>query len=206
MHPNPAFRKADAKANINFARQRGFGTLAINSDNGPLLSHVPFVLSEDGKMLEAHLVRSNPILKHISQAAKAVMSVLGPHSYISPDWYENDNQVPTWNYIAVHIRGELMARPEDELRPMLEKLSDQFESRLLPKAPWLIDKVDEEALKKMTRMIVPIRMQVSDIEGTWKLAQNKPPSARINAANQVREYGLGAELEDLAGLMKNPPN
>ena len=55
MHPNPVFRKADPEQNIEFARKRGFGTLAINGENGPLISHVPFILSNDGSFVEAQL-------------------------------------------------------------------------------------------------------------------------------------------------------
>ena len=63
MHPNPAFRGTPRDANLEFARTRGFGTLCANGADGPILAHVPFLLSENGAALELHLVRSNPLLK-----------------------------------------------------------------------------------------------------------------------------------------------
>ena len=205
MHPNQNFRKADDRLNIKFACDRSFGTLAVNADSGPLLSHIPFLLSEDGKYLEAHLVRSNPILKCLDSEVDAVFAVSGGDSYISPDWYEIDNQVPTWNYIAVHIRGKLTRLPQDQLPGILERLSEQFETRLLPKPVWRMDKVEKSALEKMQRMIVPISMQVTSIDGTWKLAQNKPEEARLAAANQVKSNGIGQEINEFAKLMLKPP-
>jgi transcriptional regulator len=50
MHPNPGFRKASRQQNIDFARHRSFGTLALNAEYGPLLSHIPFVLAASGKL------------------------------------------------------------------------------------------------------------------------------------------------------------
>ena len=116
MHPNPAFRKAEDAQNIEFARDRAFGVLAINADGGPLMSHIPFQLSEDGTYLEAHLVRSNPILRALVDGPlEAVIAVSGADAYISPDWYGVADQVPTWNYVAVHLRGSLRALPQEEL-------------------------------------------------------------------------------------------
>jgi transcriptional regulator len=205
MHPNLIFRKAEQAQNLAFARQRSFGTLVINAANAPLLAHIPFLLSEDGSRIEGHLVRSNPILKLIGEGIEAVMSVTGPDAYISPDWYEIDNQVPTWNYISVNLRGKLFQLPQDELLPHLNRLSTHFEKQLAPKPVWTLDKMDEQALAKMTRMIVPIALEISEIDGTWKLAQNKPDQARIAAAQQVKASKLGSQTDEIAGLMNNPP-
>ena len=98
MHCNPAFRKADDQQNITFVRKRSFGMLTINADGGPLISHIPFQLSEDGSYVEAHLVRSNPILQSLQNSPlDAAIVVSGADSYISPDWYRISDQVPTWN-------------------------------------------------------------------------------------------------------------
>lgn len=205
MHPNKTFRKADDELNITFARERSFGALVINAENGPLLSHVPFLLSEDGKYLEAHLVRSNPILKYLENETDTVIAVNGGDTYISPDWYETVNQVPTWNYVAVHIRGKLKRLPQDQLPGILERLSHQFETRLLPKPVWKMEKVELETLKKLQKMIVPISMKVTSIDGTWKLAQNKPEEARLAAAKQVKSNGIGQEIGEVSSLMSKPP-
>ncbi|AML51104.1 FMN-binding negative transcriptional regulator [Falsihalocynthiibacter arcticus] len=201
MHPNPIFHDASLEQNLGFARERGFGTLAINGEDGPLLAHIPFLISDDGKTVELHLVRSNPIARALSNPAQAVVSVAGPDSYISPDWYEIDEQVPTWNYISVHLRGTLEKLEATELRAHLDRLSAANEARLLPKTPWKADKMSPEPLEKMMRMIVPCRMTIENIDGTWKLGQNKPTDARHAAAKMTKAHNLGHETNTLAALM-----
>lgn len=206
MHPNPVFRKQAQAANIAFARSRSFGVLAVNGDGGPLLSHIPFTLSEDGAWLEAHLVRSNPILRLLDQAQPAVIAVPGSDAYISPDWYGVDDQVPTWNYVAVHLRGTLKRLPDEELHPILERLSENFETRLAPKKPWTIAKMDQEIYQRMLRQIVPIAMDITQIDGTWKLSQNKPDTVRLGAAEGLAGVDpsaqIGSEIEVLVSLMR----
>lgn len=204
MHPNPAFRNSPDDINLGFARERGFGTLSVNGDDGPLVAHIPFALADDGKTADLHLLRSNPITRALGQPAKAVLAVSGPDSYISPDWYDVDDQVPTWNYVAVHLRGTLTQLPAETLRASLDTLAAEFEDRLVPKPAWTNDKMPPEALDKMMRMIVPFRFDVESVDGTWKLGQNKPDTARMAAANHVQAYGIGQETALLAALMKAP--
>ncbi len=202
MHPNPAFR-AEARAHhIDFARSRAFGVLAVSAPQAPLLSHVPFLLNEDATWADLHLVRSNPIVRLLKQPQTARIVVSGPDGYISPDWYGIDDQVPTWNYVAVHLTGVLEMRPVEELRDLLDRQAADFENRLLPKPPWLASKMTLGALDRMMRMIVPCRLKISDIDGTWKLNQNKPDEARHRAADHVQSAGIGSEVARLASLMR----
>ncbi len=205
MHPNPVFHTATRAENIAFARHRAFGVLSVAARQGPpLVSHVPFLLSEDGESADLHLVRSNPIARALGTPLPALLAVSGPDGYVSPDWYGVPDQVPTWNYVAVHLTGTLEARPANELRDLLDRQSAAFESRLAPKPPWTTAKMDPAALDRMMRMIVPCRLRVSGIDGTWKLNQNKPEAARMGAADAVRAAGFGAQTAALADLMINP--
>ena len=156
-------------------------------------------------MLELHLVRSNPTLRALDAPKCAVVAVNGPDSYISPDWYGIDDQVPTWNYVAVHIRGVLARVPQEELRGVLDRLSAQFELRLSPKPAWMASKMTHDVLDKMMRMIVPCRMHVEAIEGTWKLNQNKADAVRLRAADYVAGDGIGTMMAEMAQLMRDPP-
>ncbi|MFD1880657.1 FMN-binding negative transcriptional regulator [Paracoccus pacificus] len=191
MHPNPIFRKETARQNMQFALDRGFGTLTCAGDPWPLASHVPFVKGP-GDSVEFHMVRSNPICR--VAPAPALLAVTGPDGYISPDWYRIADQVPTWNYLAVHLRGRIEALPVETLRDHLDRLSATFEQRLLPKKPWSAAKMTPEALARMMRMILPFRLVIEDVQGTWKFSQNKPDAARLSAADHV--------APDLAVLMR----
>lgn len=203
MHPNQSFRQTSEEENLAFARQRGFGTLCLNHENGPLLSHIPFVVSEDGSYLEAHLVRSNPILKQLADPKPAVIAVSGGDSYVSPDWYGVEDQVPTWNYVAVHLRGKLTKLPQDELKGILDRLSNHNETQLHPKPVWTLDKLTAETYRKLSIQIVPIRLDINDVQGTWKLAQNKAAGAIHGAADGIEKARLGQETGTITTLMRN---
>jgi len=116
MHPNPAFRKTPAERNLAFARARGFGALILNGPEGPLCAHVPFLMSDSGLEIDLHLARSNPIARS-PLPAQALLAVQGEDAYISPDWYGLADQVPTWNYVAVHLRVTLSPLPQKALQP-----------------------------------------------------------------------------------------
>lgn len=201
MHPNPAFRQTPAARNAGFARERAFGILALNGADGPLLAHVPFLLSDDGATADLHLVRSNPVARALTTPQPAVIAVSGPDSYVSPDWYGVADQVPTWNYVAIHLRGTLALLPDDDMRDMLDRQSAHFENQLRPKTPWITDKMPPDLLDRMMRQIVPARLTVTAIDGTWKLNQNKPDAARVAAAGQVAGSHLGMDTALLAALM-----
>ncbi|HQU68381.1 MAG TPA: FMN-binding negative transcriptional regulator [Albidovulum sp.] len=205
MHPNQIYRQNPRKANLAFARERGFGMLSVNGDNGPLAAHVPFVLSPEGDTLDIHLVRSNPIVGALKAPMPALVAVIGADGYVSPDWYGMEDQVPTWNYVAVHLRGRLEPLPAEALRSQIDRLSELFETRLAPKKPWRSHKMTEEVLARMMRAIVPLRLTIDSVDGTWKLSQNKPEPARLGAAEGVLAGTPGQETAALAALMRSPP-
>jgi transcriptional regulator len=204
MHPNPAFRQNPREQNLAFARARGFGVLTINGADGPLAAHVPFLLNEDASFAELHLARSNPIAR-AGLPLPALIAVAGPDAYISPDFYgpheQVPDQVPTWNYVAVHLRGTLEPLPEDALRPHVDGLSAEHENRIAGKRPWTSDKMTEGAMPRMMRMILPFRFRVASVEGTWKLNQNKTPEIRARAADAL---SLGnASAQEIAALIRS---
>ena len=127
MHPNPIFRSSDHAKSLNFAAKRGFGVVSINGENGPIAAHIPFVFNEDRSRVAFHLMRSNPVARAGSQPA--LLAISGPDGYISPDWYGVEQLVPTWNYVAVHIRGTLNVLEANALEPHLRALAGEFERR-----------------------------------------------------------------------------
>jgi transcriptional regulator len=201
MHPNPAFRQTPTERNLAFARGRGFGVLTVNGPEGPLAAHIPFLLSEAGDTLDLHLARSNPLAR-AALPAPALLAVSGPDSYISPDWYGIDDQVPTWNYVAVHLRGVLHPLPVEALRGHADALSARFEAELLPKMPWVSSKMSDGVMERMMRMILPFRMEITGVDGTWKLNQNKPQPVRLSAADALDARDGEPAARTLARLMR----
>lgn len=205
MHPNPAFRQESTERALAFARARGFGTLTINAVEGPLLAHVPFLLPPDGGTAELHLARSNPIAR-AALPVSAVIAVMGPDTYVSPDWYGTEDQVPTWNYVAVHLRGRLVALDDDALRPMVDALSAVHEARLAPKAPWVSRKMHPEAMDRMLRMIRPFRLEVAEVASTFKLGQNKTAQMRRGVIAALEAAPAPGGPAGIAALMRELPD
>lgn len=206
MHPNPAFRRTDLMRSCAFANERSFGVLTINADPYPLASHIPFKLSDDYATVEGHLVRSNPIVAVLQEGPQRVMlNVSGPDGYVSPDWYNEPDQVPTWNYVAVHLKGVLTLKPAEDLRAHLDRISAQFEHRLVGKPAWTTDKMTPDVLARMMAAIVPFEIELHEIDATWKLGQNKSDAARVAASEAIAASEIGHELNYLASLMKDPP-
>ena len=204
MHPNPIYRRTtDARA-FDLVRDRAFGQITLTGPDGLLASHIPVLLAPDETTLDMHLVRSNPILRLLDTPQDALLAVMGPDGYVSPDWYGADDQVPTWNYAAVQIRGTLEALDHATMHDMLDRQSAHFEDQL-PKPPWTTAKMTPDVLEKMMRQIVPCRMTITDVQSTFKLNQNKPDDVRLRAADAMESSGIGMETATLAALMRNPP-
>lgn len=203
MHPNPAFREDDQARALVTARERGFGVLTVAAPEGVLASHLPFVV--EATAVAGHLSRAGAVARHLRQGpAEALLIVSGPDAYISPDWYGIEDQVPTWNYVAVHLRGTVRLLPDTALRPHLERLSAEMEGRLLPKPPWKMDKMTPGLAERMMRQIVPLELTVATVEATFKLNQNKTEAARLAAADAVEAADQGQEPRVLAELMRLP--
>ncbi|MDC0012539.1 FMN-binding negative transcriptional regulator [Octadecabacter sp.] len=204
MHPNPIYRRTtDARA-FDLVRDRAFGQITLTGPDGLLASHIPVLLAPDETTLDMHLVRSNPILRLLDTPQDALLAVMGPDGYVSPDWYGADDQVPRWNYAAVQIRGTLEALDHATMHDMLDRQSAHFEDQL-PKTPWTTAKMTPDVLEKMMRQIVPCRMTITDVQSTFKLNQNKPDDVRLRAADAMESSGIGMEIATPAALMRNPP-
>jgi transcriptional regulator len=175
MYVPAAFRMDDADA-IEHLRQRGFGLLVLPTLDAPAASHVPFLVEStaDGShRIALHLARANKLHSPIGAGCNALLVCQGPDAYISPDWYGVPNQVPTWTYTSVHVTGTARVLSEVENLAHVDRLSAEFENRLLPKKPWTSNKMDNVRRSAMLNAIVSIAIDVNTIEAQKKLIQYK---------------------------------
>ncbi|MGN6818157.1 MAG: FMN-binding negative transcriptional regulator [Sphingomonas sp.] len=187
MHPNAAFRWEDREAMRALVAELGFGALFCGTPDGPRVAHVPVVWLDDAT-LGLHLARGNGIVRHLD-GASALFVAQGPDGYVSPDWYGlDDNQVPTWNYVAVELEGVMRRMEPDALVAQVDQLTAEQEGRL-DKAPWTRRKMDPAIFAKMTGAIVGFGLEIAAWRGTLKLGQNKPEAARRAAADGVEASG-----------------
>ena len=184
MYTPPYFAMSDFAHMLAFAGERAFGTVVVAEPSGMQASHVPFLIQgtnpDDARIL-FHVARPNPIHHAIEAGHQILLIVSGPDAYISPDWYVTENQVPTWNYTAVHLEGQGRILPDEATKAMVDDLSALHEELLAPKKPWTSDKMDPKRLAAMVRAIVGIEMTVTAASGTRKLSQNKSIEDRAGA-------------------------
>jgi len=182
MYRPRSFRRDDSDALFAFIAERAFGVISGADSVGPVAAHVPLqVIPAAGPhpaRLHCHVARANPLVRIAATGGRLLAVVGGPDAYVSPDWYRTPNQVPTWNYIAVHATGRARLLTPTELTRHIEGLSDAQEARLRPKPPWTLDKLDPARLDGLLRAIIGLEIAIDSLEGTWKLSQNKTPADR----------------------------
>ena len=140
-----------------------------------VFAYAPVILDADlGSLggIRYHLAIGNPLAK-LEEGARVSVSVMGPDAYVSPDWYRSIVTVPTWNYIAVEGEGLVRRTSREELRQLVIGLSAQEEEKLLPKPPWLIDKVPAERIELLLNGIAGSSLAFERLEGKFKLSQDK---------------------------------
>jgi transcriptional regulator len=192
MYVHPAF-EADSKTSEAFLVERGFGTLVVQGSGAPMAVHVPFLFEpkDTGGLIELHVARSNPIHELVAVHSQVLLICIGPDAYVSPDWYGSPNQVPTWNYVAVHATGRARLMDKNRLPAHLDRLSAKFEA-WLPKKPWTSKEMGQERLAALMNAIVGITIDVESIQGNWKLGQHKGRSDHDGAVAGLRATDLPA--------------
>ena len=170
-----------------FIEQHSFGVLVSQVDGIPFATHLPILLERESGpygTLVGHTARANP--QCATAGDQTVLGIFsGPHSYISPTWYESGNVVPTWNYVAVHAIGKLqIIEDEVTLSQIVQRMTDVYE-RSMPN-PWTFDGETTFA-KRLLSQITGFRMEIEQIEGKWKMSQNQPVERREKVIAALRQ-------------------
>ena len=166
----------DRAASLGFAEapRIGHGLCVGRQAPDRLIAAIYLDYADDGTPLALfHVARHDPLVKAADGVTPWVLAVNGADAYVTPDWYVSMDQVPTWLYQAVHLTGPVRALSDEELRTQVDTLSARFEHRLLPKKPWTSGKMTPGRFDAMRKAIVGLSMKVEDIEGSFKLNQQK---------------------------------
>ena len=193
MHPNAAFRTDDETLLLARLAAHPLATLSAAVDGRLLVAHAPVIARRlaGGLVLDFHLSRSNALAAAIAAGFRAVAVSLEAEAYISPDWYADADQVPTWNYLSVEAEGPVAAMDDAGLVALLDDLSAQEEARLLPKKPWTRHKMSPGRFETMTRAIIGARMTVERLEGITKLSQNKSDADVAGVVAALGDHPIG---------------
>ena len=165
---------------FDFIEAQPLGALVTASADGLFATHLPFVLDRTRGAhgtLEGHLARANPHHRHAPTTAETLVIFTGPDAYVTPSWYpskaEHGKVVPTWNYVAVHAYGTLRwVEDADYLRRHLDQLTDRHEAGR--EQPWTTADAPAEYIAQLQRAIVGVTLEITRLEGKWKMSQNRP--------------------------------
>jgi len=187
----------------DFLQKNSFGILVNQTDGKLWATHIPLELdiNENGKqVLNGHLSKENPQWKSFASDTQILAIFSGPHSYISASWYDHEN-VPTWNYIAVHVYGTIKIVEGEALMHGLKKLVDKYESN--SENPVRIEELSKKTMMQ-TRGIVAFEIEIDDIQAVKKMSQNRDDKNYQNIISELEKTGK-PDAEAVAEVMKKCP-
>ena len=203
------FRVEDRATAIAFMRANPFAILVSSTNDGPFATHVPVVIRESAghAVIRGHVAKANPHWRCLQERPLCLMIFHGPHAYVSPTNYATQENVPTWNYGAVHAYGNArtFSEPSDLLN-MLHDLIPTFEAAYAEQ--WAT--LSESYRARMLSHIVGFEIEVTRLEAKFKLSQNRTrdeqqkvidslgrstDTAISGTARLMCDHGLGTKKE-----------
>jgi transcriptional regulator len=187
MYIPSAFAENKVSTLHDFIEHHSFGLVISCADRRAVASHLPLLLDRKAGAngsLSGHMARANRQWRQAAgQEVLAVFS--GPHAYISPAWYQAEQVVPTWNYVAVHAYGRLtLIQDPDALTRLVEDFVQVYEQSMPD--PWLLNG-REEFVRQKIEQIIGFRIDIEHLEGKWKLSQNHPVVRRQTVIQALKE-------------------
>lgn len=191
MYMPKHFKGESESGAIAFMLRYNFATLVCNGHQIPQATHLPFVVeqSETSILLTSHLAKANPQWKQFANQ-EALVIFAEPHAYISPTHYDKKQNVPTWNYVAVHAIGSVKIIDEKAaLIELMEKSIEHFEARYKTQWHQLSDRYKSNLLAE----VVGLEILVTDLEFKEKLSQNKRQTEQQKIIQSLTESDLSTE-------------
>lgn len=196
----PAIYKNENQQDIqNFIHQNGFGILVNQTDVKLWATHIPLLLEEkEGKqILVGHVSRENPQAESFKTNDDVLAIFSGVHTYISSSWYDHEN-VPTWNYLAVHVYGKVKIHSFEETIEALKRLVDKYEAK--SEKPVRVEDLSKKTMLQ-ARGIVSFEIEITDIQAVKKMSQGRDDKNYKNIISKL-EYSNDNQAIAIAEEMK----
>lgn len=192
------FQMNDEEVIYDFIEKHGFALLFSQHEGEPYASHLPLELNRDENALFGHFARANEQWKDVENQQVLVV-FQGPHCYISPSWYETNKAVPTWNYVTVHVYGQLeIIEDGNVIFDSLDDLVNKYED---PDSSYKLTEIEPSFIEGMMKGIVAFKINITKMEGKAKLSQNHPVARQELVIKQLENTSIQDNLQ-VAELMK----
>jgi transcriptional regulator len=202
MYNLPYFKEKDKQVMMDFIHQHPFAFIAgCDEKNQPVATQIPvFIEEREGRLyLTGHMMKNTDHHKAFEKNPAALCVFTGSHTYISASWYTNPHQASTWNYMSVHVKGELRFLDEKGLIDVLKKTSLHFENNDTD-SPTVFDNLPEEYTSKLMKAIVAFEVEVEFIDNVFKLSQNRDKESYQSIIDKLER--LDADGQAIASEMK----
>lgn len=203
MYTPEIYKNENQEEIKEFLQENSFGIL-INQTNGKLwATHIPLELdtNENGAtILSGHISKENPQWNGFIDNDQVLAVFSGPHSYISSSWYDHEN-VPTWNYIAVHVYGKIKIIEGEAVIESLKKLVDKYEQK--SEDPVRIEDLSQKIMLQ-SRGIVAFEIEITEIQATRKMSQNRDEKNYQNIISKLEKANTNQSVA-VANEMKKCP-
>ena len=199
MDTSKLYREEDRAKIIEFMRQNEFAVVVSYDGGKPTASHLLVEVFEEGEriFINGHMSRVNPLWKTFERDVEVLTIFHGPHTYISPMWYNHVN-VPTWNYQAVHVYGKTrIVEDYDEAYQILKRLVDRHETA----SHYKMETLPQDFVAKEIKGIVAFQIEVTRIEANYKLSQNRNDEdyrnivAQLDAREDEMSHGVADAMK-----------
>ncbi|MFJ5763860.1 FMN-binding negative transcriptional regulator [Lysinibacillus sp. NPDC093210] len=179
------YKVSDVNEIEEFIQMNAFATLVTTKQGKPIATHLPLMFNKkDGDYyLTGHMAYGNPQWRTLESSEDVLVMFQGPNAYISSSWYSHEN-VPTWNYQAVHIYGKANILEEEELIGDLTMLLEKYEKDR--EKPILWDNLSPELLEKEMKGIVGFKIKIGEVQAAYKLSQNRNEVDYENIIHQLK--------------------
>lgn len=179
------YREEDRQRILAFLKQNNFAALVTFDGEKPIATHTPVevVESENGWTIYGHLSRANP-QKKTFDGQEALLIFQGAHTYISARWY-TEVDVPTWDYMIVHVYGRVREVQGDELYSVLSRLVEHHEAA----TSYRLEGLPQDMVRKEIKGVFGFVMEVTRIDAGYKLSQGKTEEERGSIVSELERRG-----------------
>ena len=179
------YREEDRQRILAFLKQNNFAALVTFDGEKPIATHAPVevVESENGWTIYGHLSRANP-QKKTFDGQEALLIFQGAHTYISARWYTQVD-VPTWDYMIVHVYGRVREIQGDELYSVLSRLVERHEAA----TSYRLEGLPQDMVRKEIKGVFGFVMEVTRIDAGYKLSQGKTEEERGSIVSELERRG-----------------
>jgi transcriptional regulator len=198
LHIPKYYREEDHEKIVAFLRQNNFPALVSFDGEKPIATHLPVEVTEakNGQVtIYGHISRANPQWKTFG-TQEVLLIFQGAHTYISPRWYNHVN-VPTWNYMMIHVYGQVRILQESEAFALLSRLVQQHETN----TAYSLEGLPADFVAKEIKGIVGFAIGVTRIDAGYKLSQNRNDEDHENIIREL-EKREDAESAQVASAMR----